>query len=601
MRLEAEISTLIPSIEEITIEGFKESFRRILELKRRCGIEPILDNPPDLLERAKLYATRFRNGSLGWASNIWHRSEAGTAVIEKDEDLRMEHKLLMRRVLEHILAQGPLIKVDGILGKPGSRVELRCRLYCDPQFPDIAYRWSQLAFPGDPSRTPDVELIDIPHYLGNPVNPETGRMLMVLRFPNHDFTIVTCSSYQGEVKKGFLSHWILHVYKRGGTGEHAALREFTVKRKDGSEKRMILCIWGLTGSGKSTHGLYIWDKANIDIYIREFGINPLDYVKDQEIKNDDIIAIFEDRVIGSERGSWTKTEDVDPRQVAIWRAAMSPRALHEDTEFDENGNPSLAGNLYQYYGMFNKNARSVFFLDDTGYFNGDVESSGPMNMAIFLSPGYFTDYAWVKITDPAFAAKVLADGRTIGHPAQSREAYGVIFSTRYCKPFTMGVPSTSHVIRFYEMLKKRIELGDPIDIYQFNTTGRIIAEYRWTRIKINDEELDVPQPIFKLAPDGMMKPVGGTSPTIEETELFILQAARGAVEYEPHPIWGEKVLIPVEVEGLSEKRLKELQPTTYLPMSEFKRLLEAQVKLSKHYLDKDCPGLPPEIYNAMDF
>ncbi len=156
----------------------------------------------------------------------------------------------MRRVLEHILAQGPLIKVDGILGKPGSRVELRCRLYCDPQFPDIAHRWSQLAFPGDPSRDPDVELIDIPHYLGNPVNPETGRMLMVLRFPNHDFTIVTCSSYQGEVKKGFLSHWILHVYKRGGTGEHAALREFTVKRKDGSEKRVILCIWGLTGSGK---------------------------------------------------------------------------------------------------------------------------------------------------------------------------------------------------------------------------------------------------------------------------------------------------------------------------------------------------------------
>ncbi|MEM3921625.1 MAG: phosphoenolpyruvate carboxykinase, partial [Nitrososphaerota archaeon] len=94
----------------------------------------------------------------------------------------------------------------------------------------------------------------------------------------------------------------------------------------------------------------------------------------------------------------------------------------------------------------------------------------PMNMAIFLSPGYFTDYAWVKITDPAFAAKVLADGRTIGHPAQSREAYGVIFSTRYCKPFTMGVSSTSHVIRFYEMLKKRIKLGDPIDIYQFNTT-----------------------------------------------------------------------------------------------------------------------------------
>jgi len=601
MRMEAEVSALIPSVEEMTIEGFKESFRGILELKRRCGLQPYLDNPPDLLERAKLYATQYKNGALGWASNIWHRSEAGSAVIEKDEDLKWEHKFLMRRVLEHILAQGPLIKVDGILGKPGSRVELRCRLYCDPQFPDIAYRWSQLAFPGDPSKEPDVELIDIPHYLGNPVNPETGRMLMVLRFPNHDFTIVTCSSYQGEVKKGFLTHWILHVYKRGGIGEHAALREFTVKRKDGGEKRIILCIWGLTGSGKSTHGFYIWDKENVDIYVRKFGVNPLDYVKDQEIKNDDIVAIFEDRVIGSERGSWTKTEDVDQSQVAIWRAAMSPRALHENTEFDENGNPSLAGKLYQYYGMFNKNARSVFFLEDTGYFRGDVESSGPMNMAIFLSPGYFTDYAWVKITDPAFAAKILADGRTVGHPAQSRDAYGVVFSTRYCKPFTMGIPSTMHVIRFYQILRKRLEQGDPIEVYQFNTTGRIIAEYKWVKTKLGNEETEIPQPIFKLAPDGTMKPVGGTSPTIEETELFILQAARGAVEYEPHPIWGEKVLIPVEVEGLPEERLKQLWPTTYLSMSEFKRLLEAQIKLSKYYLDKDCPGLPPEIYNAMDF
>ena len=601
MRLVSETSALIPSIEEMTIEGFKESFRRILKLKESCGIQPILDNPPDLLERAKLYATKYRNGALGWASNIWHRSEAGTAVIEKDEDLRWEHKLLMRRVLEHVLAQGPLIKVDGILGKPGSRVELRCRLYCDPQFPDIAYRWSQIAFPGDPSKKPDVELICIPHYLGNPVNPETGHLLMVLRFPNHDYTIVTCSSYQGEVKKGFLSHWIMHVYKRGGIGEHAALREFTVKRKDGSERRMVVCIWGLTGSGKSTHGFYVWDQENAQIYMREFGVNPLDYVKDQEIKNDDIVAIFEDRVIGSERGSWTKTENVDRRQVAIWRAAMSPRALHENTEFDENGNPSLEGKLFQYHGMFNRNARSVFFLEDTGYFRGDVESSGPLSMAIFLSPGYFTDYAWVKITDPAFAAKVLADGRTIGHPAQARDAFGVVFATRYCKPFTMGVPSTKHVLRFYEMLKKRMEKGDPIEVYQFNTTGRIIAQYTWTKTRIGDEEIEVPQPIFKTRPDGFKEPVGGTSPTIEETELFILQAARGAVEYEPHPVWGEKVLIPVEVEGLSWERLRQLMPTTYLSMNEFKRLLKAQIRLSKYYLNQQCPNLPPEIYNAMDF
>ncbi|MCD6421593.1 MAG: phosphoenolpyruvate carboxykinase, partial [Thaumarchaeota archaeon] len=206
-----------------------------------------------------------------------------------------------------------------------------------------------------------------------------------------------------------------------------------------------------------------------------------------------------------------------------------------------------------------------------------------------------------KIADPAFAAKVLADGRTIGHPAQARDAFGVVFATRYCKPFTIGVPSTKHVLRFYEMLKKRIEKGDPIEVYQFNTTGRIIARYTWTRTRMGDEEIEVPQPIFKTRPDGFKEPVGGTSPTIEETELFILQAARGAVEYEPHPVWGEKVLIPVEVEGLSWERLRQLMPTTYLSMNEFKRLLKAQIRLSKYYLDQQCPGLPPEIYNAMDF
>jgi len=222
-------------------------------------------------------------------------------------------------------------------------------------------------------------------------------------------------------------------------------------------------------------------------------------------------------------------------------------------------------------------------------------------MAVFLSPGYFTDYAWVKIADPAFAAKVLADGRTVGHPAQSREAVGVIFSTRYCKPFTMGIPSTKHVLRFYELLKKRIEKGDPIEVYQFNTTGRIVAKYTWTKVKLGDEEIEMPQPLFEVKEDGFRAPVGGTSPTIEETELFILQAARGAVEYEPHPIWGDKVLVPVKVEGIDERRLRELMPTSYLSMNEMKRLLKAQIKLSKYYLDRQCPGLPPEIYNAMDF
>ncbi len=597
------LGRLIPPLEELTIEGFKQAFRRILEYKKKAGMTPILNNPPDqeLFARAALYGNRYSNGSWGWASNIWHRSAANTVVINSDDELQYEHKLLMLRVLEHILAQGPLIRVDGYVGKPGTKAQMHAAVYVDPQFPDIAYRWRQLVFPAPPDEKLDVEIIVIPHYLRNPNIPGTDRMLMVMRFPYHGLTIITASSYQGEVKKAVLTHWIYHVYKRGGTGEHASLREFTVKRVDGTWKRIVLAIWGLTGTGKSTHGLYVWTPRNAKIYIEQFGINPLEYVKDQVIKNDDIIAIFEDTVIGSERGCWTKTEDLTPEQEAMWRAATSPRALHENTDFDENGNPIFTGEVFQYFGAPNKNSRSVIYLEDTGYFDGDVQSSGPLTTAVFLSPGYFTEYAWVKIVDPALAAKALADGRTIGHPAQAKEVIGRIrYVARFAQPFTIGASNTDHVVRFYQFLKKRIEQGDPIEVYMFNTTGRIIAKYEWVEKEFDGKKLEVPEPVL-VEVDGIPKAVGGTRPTIEETELFLLQAVRGAVKYKPHPVWGEKVLVPAEVPGLSQKRLRELDPTSYVSMEEFKRLLKAQIEVSKYYLNKNCPGLPEEIYHAMDF
>lgn len=119
--------------------------------------------------------------------------------------------------------------------------------------------------------------------------------------------------------------------------------------------------------------------------------------------------------------------------------------------------------------------------------------------------------------------------------------------------------------------------------------------------KLNGEEVDVPEPIFELTPDGVRKSVGGTRPTIEETEFFLLQAVRGAVVYEPHLIWGGKILVPAKVEGIAEKRLKELDPFTYRSMDEMRRLLKAQIRLSKFHLNEQCPSLQVFIRNAMDF
>lgn len=588
-------------LDEIKVNSFMGLFKRIVEKKTASGIKAVLNNPPDLLERAKLYGTQFKNASWGWTSNIWNRSAAGSVVIEKEEDLRPEHKQLMLRVLEHILSQGPLIQVDANLGQPGSKAEMRCRLYCDPQFPDIAYRWSQLNFPGNPKLEPEVTIFCIPHYLENPNVPGSHEVLRVIRFPHQEYTIVTSSSYQGECKKGFLSHWIYHVYKKGGTGEHAGLKEFIVKKINGKTKRVVMCIWGLTGSGKSTHGMYIFTKKIAPIYKEKFGINVLDYVSDQVIKNDDIVGIFEDQVVSPERGSWTKTEDVDEGQIGIYSAGMSPRALHENTEFGPDGNPNFAGVLYQYHAKPNQNARTVFYLEDTGYYDGNVDSSEPLNTAIFISPGYNSDYAWLKINDPAFAAKVLADGRTTGHPAQSRKGVGEEkYESRYCLPFTMGVDNSAHVKRFYKFLKARQGNRNPIEVYQINTTGRVGTKYIWTKLKLGDEEVTVPKAQFEEI-GGKIRPVGGTGPSIEETEFFLLQAARGAVEYEPHPIWGEKALVPVKVPGIPSERLKELNPFSYHSLETMKKMLKAQIATSKYHLDQQCPGLPDFIYKAMDF
>jgi len=591
---------LLIELEKLTIEGFLETFDRIAEAKEKAGIEGVLNNPPDLLERSKLYGIQYRNCSWGWTSNIWSRSAEGSVVVESNEQLKNEHKLLMRSVLEQILCR-KLIQVDATLGMPDTPVAMHCRLYIDAQFPDIAYRWNELNFVADPSKKPGATIFWIPHYLENPNVPGKQEMLKIIRFPSHGYTIATCSSYQGECKKGFLTHWINYVYEKGGTGEHASLKEFTVKRSDGVEKRIAMCVWGLSGSGKSTHGLYIINERTARIFREKFGIEMQKLVYDQVIKNDDVIAMFEDRVYGSEKGSWTKTEDVDENQVAMYRAGMSPRALHENTEFCEDGNVSFEGKLYQYHGKLNRNARTVFYLEDTGYYDGNVNSSVPLNMAVFISPGYTSDYAWVKINEPAFAAKILADGRTIGHPAQSRIGVGQEkYESRYCLPFTMGATNAQHTARFHSFLRKRLQNAEPVDVYLINTTGRVGAEYDWTEIELSGEKVEVPKTRFEEK-GGKLRPVGGVGPSIEETELFLFQAARGAANYEPHPIWKDKVLAPTHIDGLQDDALKKYDPFTYRTMEEMKKLLRAQIALSRHNLAIQCSGLPVEILNAMDF
>lgn len=592
---------IIPFMQDITIDSFIEAFHEIIDWKKSMGWRAYYDNPERevLRAQAQFYGEPYANGSIGWASNIWSRSKASTDVIEDNDQLTDEHRLLMRSALEYILAPNPLIKVDGVLGQD-PRVKFHCRIWCDARYPDLPLRWREMTFLPDIDSIPNMEALMLPGLWTPATIPgSNGKTPMILiRFSEKWFTLGAVSSYQGEWKKSCLTHWIYHVYLEGGTGVHAGTRQFTVKDKDGNWKKVGMVIWGLTGSGKSTHGMYMFDKNNEGFFTKQ-GIDVLSLVKDQYVKNDDIVGLFEDMVLGSEKGAWTKTEDVDPSQVAIYKAGMSPRALHENTGKGKNGNPDFLDEILQYRGMPNRNARTVMCLEDMSpYFDGSIDIAFPPNMAIFISPGYLADYAWLKIQDPYFAAATLAAGRTVGHPAQSTEGVGEEKYSPLYNPFIIGKKATpaDHINKFLEIKLARDHRAlqgseETLQCYLINTTGRVGCKYT-----IEDGK---PKPVFEEK-SGTKKPIGGSGPSIVETEIFILQEARGLVKYGPHPLWGEKVMCPVEIPGLSHERIKELNPFTYRTLDEMKFLLNAQIDQTKKVFQKKIPELKPEIFNAMD-
>ena len=511
-----------------------------------------------------------------------------------------QHKLLMRSVLEYVLAPNPLVKVDGIYGQ-NERGRFHARVWVDARYPDLPLRWRELTFPAPADGTPDMEILCLPGLWTPATVPGSdGRKpLFMIRFPEHWFTVGTVSSYQGEIKKGCLSHWIYYTYQKGGTGVHAGSRQMTVKTGKGRWKRTGMIIWGLTGSGKSTHGMYVYGGPNEQFY-KDRGIDPSSVVKDQYVKNDDIVALFEKGVYGSEKGSWTKMEDVMPDQVALYNAGISPRALHENTGVGADRMPDFLDEILNYRGLQNRNARTVMSLEDMRpNFDGSIDINFPPDMAIFISPGYLTDYAWLKIVDPDFASAILASGRTVGHPAQSTEGIGEEKFAPLYNPFIIGkgASNADHVHRFRDITKHiresaRAGKNDPLDCYLINTTGAVGTRYEMKEGKST--------PVFEES-NGKKVPVGGTGPTIHETELFLLQEAREVVKWAPHPIWGEKVLCPVDIPGLPKERLKELDPFTYRTKEEMVELLNIQLKNIEKVFDEQIPGLDKNIYHAMDF
>ena len=75
-------------------------------------------------------------------------------------------------------------------------------------------------------------------------------------FPDEGLTIVLGIDYVGEVKMGFLRMAMWEAKKAGMLSLHAGSKLLTAKQPDGSTGNYGMLLFGLSGTGKTTHSCH---------------------------------------------------------------------------------------------------------------------------------------------------------------------------------------------------------------------------------------------------------------------------------------------------------------------------------------------------------
>ncbi|MBI4470361.1 MAG: phosphoenolpyruvate carboxykinase (ATP), partial [Acidobacteria bacterium] len=326
---------------------------------------PNVSQPIDweLRRTAERFASITQFGNLAVHSTVRNRSARLTTYIGspavQQPDPNPSQQAILKRLpdtlarMEHYLRQAPFVRVDRTMGDNGHFAP-DCTLFVSVQRPEmirLAYMtWSTLFPPRTDGRRvgPAQTMIYIPEWM------ESERQMLV--FPEINATVALGSDYYGESKKGFLRLMMWNAKQRGMLGLHAGSKILSVKDRDGRPRRYGMLIFGMSGTGKTTHTCHLHGLTGDGEGI--------------EILQDDVVMLGQDgSAIGTERGFYLKTEGLDPvSQPIIYKAATSRNAIFENVMINHEGRLDFEDEV------LTSNGRGIMMREDLEpYISGSID------------------------------------------------------------------------------------------------------------------------------------------------------------------------------------------------------------------------------------
>lgn len=349
--------------------------------------------------------------------------------------------------LEDYMKRAPFVKINRTMGN-NQEFSPNCNIFLSIQRPEmirLAYMtWSTL-FPARPESEPKQYIIYIPEW------QESERQILV--FPEISTTIVLGADYYGESKKGFLRMAMWNAKQKGMLGLHAGAKIVKAKGSDGNLKKYGILIFGLSGTGKTTHTCHT------------HGLN--EQGEGIEILQDDVVFLKKDgSAYGSERGFYLKTEGLDAEsQPIIYKAAVSRDAIFENVMVDYDGN------VYFDDDTLTSNGRGIMIRSDLSPYISDSINLPPAEemdglIVAFITRRHTVVPLAVRLT-PEQAAAAFMLGESIETSAGDPKRAGESVREVGTNPFIIGDRSYEGNW-FYDFVKQN---KGKVHCYQLNTGG----------------------------------------------------------------------------------------------------------------------------------
>ncbi len=442
-----------------TTQANMKEFEAVTRIVKYLSTAPNVINSTDwtLRRSAERFASFTKFGNVAVHSTVKNRSAKITVYVGSDAVRLKTHNPQQTEIInglsntlslvEEYIKRAPFVRINRTMGN-NSEFAPNCNFFVSIQRPEmirLAYMTWATLFPAKADSEPKQYIVYIPEW------QETERQILV--FPEISTTVVLGSDYYGESKKGFLRMAMWNAKQKGMLGLHAGSKILKAKSSDGRIKRYGMLIFGMSGTGKTTHTCHT------------HGLNDTD--EGIEILQDDVVFLKKDgAAYGSERGFYLKTEGLDPvTQPIIYRAATSRDAIFENVMID------YEGNLYFEDDTLTSNGRGIMMREDLSPYISNSINLPPINETDGLIIAFITRRHTVvplaaKLT-PEQAAAIFMLGESIETSAGDPKRAGESIREVGTNPFIVGDKSFEGNW-FYDFVKRN---EGSVHCYQLNTGG----------------------------------------------------------------------------------------------------------------------------------